>query len=426
MALFAASLSTLKKRASNLASEVLNEVKAIDPRRRAGLEEVGAPSRETKAAFRTLVQGGPQGASPADSIVVVRYEVQNGDDGEREMAAFPLVTSESTITAQHVRRQFPVPGRFHFRFKAPSLDGSFGDFLWMDLCNDAETVPMWRGDICMKALRLPDNADAAREFESVPNSTLSAMAEATSAVPMPAYSPPPASSPALGSPGGSSPLGTPRWQGFDEAPSPASFEPEERVSSSAPSPSARPAEQAPPRPQPPPSDLIEMDFGGPAAKSPAPGRPAAAASAASPPAAPVQYDREELVKRRVEAEKKRVEDHVRKMQEQQQAEEQLKADKVAEGARIDAEMTKWAKTPDGQAYKDIKVLLSTLHTVTWPGCTWQELPLSQLLSGGSVKKHYFKAILLFHPDKQKEAGADQQVRADRIFQALNEAYKKDQ
>merc|ERR1712203_76548 len=89
--------------------------------------------------------------------------------------------------------------------------------------------------------------------------------------------------------------------------------------------------------------------------------------------------------------------------------------------RSSREMTKWAKTPDGQAYKDIKVLLSTLHTVVWPGCSWKELGLSQLMSAGSVKKQYYKAILIFHPDKQKEAGAEQQVRADRIFQALNEA-----
>mmetsp|Transcript_12216 Transcript_12216/g.34912 ORF Transcript_12216/g.34912 Transcript_12216/m.34912 type:complete len:87 (+) Transcript_12216:135-395(+) len=80
---------------------------------------------------------------------------------------------------------------------------------------------------------------------------------------------------------------------------------------------------------------------------------------------------------------------------------------------------------DGQSYKDVKVLLSTLHTVVWPGCQWSELPLSELMSGsGTVKKNYFKAILLFHPDKQgDEADVEQLVRAERIFHALNEAHK---
>merc|ERR1719293_272518 len=99
------------------------------------------------------------------------------------------------------------------------------------------------------------------------------------------------------------------------------------------------------------------------------------------------------------------------MQEQQRKEDQLKADKVAEGNRIDAEMTKWAKTPDGQAYKDIKVLLSTLHTVTWQGCAWKELPLAELVANeAKIKTWYRKAILLVHPDKQADTPPEQQVR----------------
>lgn len=112
------------------------------------------------------------------------------------------------------------------------------------------------------------------------------------------------------------------------------------------------------------------------------------------------------------------------MAEETRKEAQLKADKVESGNKIGSEMDRWAKTPDGQSYKDVKVLLSTLHTVMWPDSGWKELPLSELVSGAAaVKKHYRRAILIVHPDKQKEANPEQQVRADRAFQALNEAFK---
>merc|ERR1712194_383665 len=101
----------------------------------------------------------------------------------------------------------------------------------------------------------------------------------------------------------------------------------------------------------------------------------------------------------------------------------LKAQKVECNNKVCQVMDAWAKTPDGQSWKDIKVLVSTMHTVTWPDSGWKELSLGDLLEPNALKKYYRKAILLVHPDKQKDADPEQQVRADRIFQALNEAFK---
>lgn len=150
---------------------------------------------------------------------------------------------------------------------------------------------------------------------------------------------------------------------------------------------------------------------------------AAAASAGQPPPKPVVLDRAKLVAEREAKEKARVDAAAARNTENTQREQQLKADKVTKNNEIGAVMDTWSKTADGQAYKDVKVLLSTLHTVTWPGSPWKELPLTELLKEGAVKKHYRKAILLVHPDKSKDADPEQQVRADRIFQALNEAFK---
>jgi len=191
----------------------------------------------------------------------------------------------------------------------------------------------------------------------------------------------------------------------------------------------------------PPDDLMEMDFGGPrtgmqipTATSMSLAAPAGmtvsshSPGSVSPPAAPSPpaqpLDRDQLRREREEREAERVREATNRQQEQLQKETQLKADKVEENNKLAVEMDSWAKTADGQNYKDVKVLISTMHTVLWPDSGWKELPLSELLGGkAAVKKWYYKAILVVHPDKQSEANAEQQVRADRIFQALNHAFK---
>jgi len=427
MALFAQSLNTLKKRATNLANEL---VKGDDAKKRAEAVDVGPPSVEAQCAFQSFVGDGQQGVAglAQGPPLIVRYEVQNGDDGEREMAAFPLPAASAALTLGHVRKHFPVPGRYHFRFKSPSIDGAFGGYIWMDLANDAEVVPIFRGDVSMKALRLPDTADAPRSLESMPNSSLAAAAMASASASFPPRSPPevsPGSTPPRAPSPDSGPLeqhSPPqqfRPQLQPQVPEQQAQVPQQRVRQ--PSPLVAHSEPSSPPPPGPMGDL--MDFGGAGLGLSAVPSPPLSGSA-SPPSPVVVLDREKLRAEREAREQQRVRDAAARQAEQQRKEEQLKADKVTEGNKVDAEMIAWAKTSDGQSYKDIKVLLSTMHNVTWPDCQWKELPLSELMSGpNTVKKHYRKAILICHPDKQSEADPEQQVRADRIFQALNEAFK---
>ncbi len=49
--------------------------------------------------------------------------------------------------------------------------------------------------------------------------------------------------------------------------------------------------------------------------------------------------------------------------------------------------------------RNIRALIGSLHEVVWEGCSWQELPMSQLLEPGQIKKGYRKACLAVHPDK---------------------------
>lgn len=337
MSLFAASLDTLKKRTTQLLDN-LDKVKDGKGADGVTLQE---PSIE--------IPFDPQVASalgcPDDSILV-QYEVQNGEDKDREIALYSMPLGGAvSVTVGMVRSSFPPPGHYHFRFKAPTSDGSFGGWVWIDLASDQDFVPVYNGGIVVKALCLPDICGTARPGTSARSA---------------------------------------------------------RASASAPSRSAGSA-----------GDLMELDMSSKAA----PGKAAPAPPKAKP------LDRAQLVAERQARERREYEEKIKRHEEQKAREERSKKEKLELNDVLSKELNDWAKTPDGQSYKEIRTLLSTMHSVMWQGAGWKELSLSELVADSSIKKNYRKAILLAHPDRHQSASSEQQVRADRIFNALNESFK---
>lgn len=50
--------------------------------------------------------------------------------------------------------------------------------------------------------------------------------------------------------------------------------------------------------------------------------------------------------------------------------------------------------------RNIRALMSTMHTVLWEGETrWKPVGMSELVTPDQVKKYYRKAVLVVHPDK---------------------------
>lgn len=50
--------------------------------------------------------------------------------------------------------------------------------------------------------------------------------------------------------------------------------------------------------------------------------------------------------------------------------------------------------------RNIRALMSTMHTVLWDGETrWKPVSMSELVTPDQVKKYYRKAVLVVHPDK---------------------------
>jgi len=61
-------------------------------------------------------------------------------------------------TLAEIKGNFPLPGRYHFRFKAPLVPGSDRDkgamAVWMDVTDDRKHVPTWKSGIVAKVTRI--------------------------------------------------------------------------------------------------------------------------------------------------------------------------------------------------------------------------------------------------------------------------------
>ncbi|XP_023738676.1 auxilin-related protein 2 [Lactuca sativa] len=100
--------------------------------------------------------------------------------------------------------------------------------------------------------------------------------------------------------------------------------------------------------------------------------------------------------------------------------EQEEKDRISDS--LDIEIKRWAAGKEG----NLRALLSTLQYVLWPGCGWQPVSLTDLITGANVKKAYRKATLCIHPDKVQQKGANVQQKyvAEKVFDLLKEAWNK--
>ena len=134
-------------------------------------------------------------------------------------------------------------------------------------------------------------------------------------------------------------------------------------------------------------------------------------------------NREELVKQRLEAEAAQVKAAREFAANNALEEANRRQEKLAAQSLLGAELDRWAFTEQGK-YKDVRSLLSSMNSVLWLNSGWTDVALGELMTNEAVvKKTYRKAIVLTHPDRHQKESADQQYRADRVFNAINESYK---
>ncbi|XP_076811741.1 cyclin-G-associated kinase-like isoform X1 [Clavelina lepadiformis] len=92
----------------------------------------------------------------------------------------------------------------------------------------------------------------------------------------------------------------------------------------------------------------------------------------------------------------------------------------AQTSQLDPEKAKILDWIEGKE-RNIRALLSTLHTVLWEEeSKWKECGMHQLVQANDVKKMYRKACLIVHPDKA--TGKPHEEFAKLIFMELNDAW----
>lgn len=73
--------------------------------------------------------------------------------------------------------------------------------------------------------------------------------------------------------------------------------------------------------------------------------------------------------------------------------------------------------------RNIRALLASLSDVLWDGADkWPQPSMADLLDANQIKKYYYRACLVAHPDKQ--TGTDNEPLARAIFTELNDAWNE--
>lgn len=110
---------------------------------------------------------------------------------------------------------------------------------------------------------------------------------------------------------------------------------------------------------------------------------------------------------------------LREMREREAKAAKDKADEDEVRKRLEPRIKAWSEE-HGQK-KQLRALLGTMHTILWPDSGWTPVSIGDILDDGKVKKVYFKASRIVHPDKTGGMTAERRFLAKRIFDSLTQA-----
>lgn len=299
--------------------------------------------------------------------------------------------AQDQVKFKDVLRSFPESGRFHFRFRIAIPEERNSVAVWMDYFDPESQVPLFKGNIIVKALQLPpfSNTRLIRPSSKRYKSGVSELYRTPSPT-------------------------KPRTTG-KEVLRRASPPPEPPTTIKSPESRVEPQPVLPqePKSQHPPDLMIwspskvpaqDTSFFPPPLTDPTNGKSEAE----------LRAEKKQQVKVAVN---EKVDDYKRRMAE----EEQQKLARMRSREQLGDMMDRW-ETRNMQK-NNIRALLSTVHTVLWSGAPWQPLAMSQLLAPAGVKRGYQVAMLKFHPDKHNNDPPEVKYICERVFSAMNEAWK---
>jgi len=116
--------------------------------------------------------------------------------------------------------------------------------------------------------------------------------------------------------------------------------------------------------------------------------------------------------------KKRQDERLHELKLQTDRDEKLTRDREKYADVVNSEVQNWLRASN----KDLAALLSSLDRV-FP-CQAGAFAVAAGAPFTAVKKSYFRALLVVHPDKNASGSPDLQQRSVAVFQALSTAFEK--
>jgi len=125
------------------------------------------------------------------------------------------------------------------------------------------------------------------------------------------------------------------------------------------------------------------------------------------------------VKARVDDMKKSQEEAVKEVREREAKKKKDEDAEDAVRAKLEPKIKAWSEEHGKK--KQLRALLSSLHTILWPDAKWKAVSLGDILDDSKCKRCFHKASRVVHPDKTGHLDAEKRFLAKRIFDALSQA-----
>jgi DIX domain len=292
--------------------------------------------------------------------MLVQYFIQNDS---REPFAFTVKPQAQELTIGDIKKSFPVPGSYYFRFKTVLQDEVPAATVWLDDLDDQAPVPTYKDQVIFKALQIP------------PFDTLTLQKPSKKVY----QDPKPVSTPII-----------PRKQSDLLISDDFNFtKHNDRSHSAAPFPFLEPK-----------SNSLDMKK----KIDPTDG-----------------LTTEQLKKRAEDKIKQQVNQKTEEVKKLWEDEANLRKEKKDADKEFNEKISNW-ETKNHQK-NNIRALLATLHNVLWADSGWEAISPGDLITPAQVKSAYLKSLNIIHPDKHQNDAPHIRYISERVFSAVNEAFK---
>ena len=318
------------------------------------------------------------------------YTLQN--DKSREFNGFVARAENQELTVGDVKSQFPVKGSFYMRFKTVLQEENPPITVWLDGLDDLAPVPSFNNSIMVKALKIPpfDSEQVPRKLYKHSSKNFEVRAAEHKVLER-------KQSDLIGDYSHHSKhtershSAHPNFADFNKFSEPASKSSNDPMAEFLSTQPRAPANY----PRPGPAPYLDPTDG---------------------------LTTEQLKKREQDRINQKVSQKTEEVQKIWKEEVALRNEKQDAEKEFSEKLNNWESR--NHQKNNIRALLATMHNVLWKDSGWEPVGPGDLITNAQVKATYVKSLNIIHPDKHQNDPPAVRYISERVFSAVNEAFKK--